>query len=209
MYIFEADMVNPIVRRLSPNQRHGSEVPSPVYAMRYTTVVTGCMKAAKGFFDAFLTIPVSEYPFLAAHQWFSLVYATVMLYKLSLGLYRLPSWDVSITQSFAPLEEYIDKLCKNMIVARRSSCPDDTVLGKDLYSLQDIIWKDVSKEYIRRRGSAHDKRLASSSTAVHRVILGRESGQGRGLEPTSEIGEKLIDKNRSAHPCPAHIYWKD
>jgi hypothetical protein len=204
MYTFEGDIVNPVIRRNSRTQ----QPQSGTYKSRMEAIVTRCMKAAKSFLDTFLTIPASEYPFLATHQWHAQVYATVMLYKLSLGLSRLPSWDVSVARSYVSLEDYIDQLCKTMVFSRRGIGDGGTVARKSLYVLQDTIWRDVQKEFVRRRDLPLDKRLASSAKAVHRAILEIDGNHLETSESTSETREPNVEKNRSAHPCPAYIYWK-
>lgn len=60
-----------------------------------------------------------------------------------------------------------------MIFSRRGVGGDSAKARKSLYLLQDTIWQDVQKEYLRRRDLSLDKRLESSSMAVHRATRDR------------------------------------
>lgn len=202
-YAYEADMINPLVR--SRRLVNDSELT--------TSVVERCLKAIKGYFEAFFTIPASEYPFLSGYQWVALVYTITLLYKLSLGLPRLPSWNVHLARSMAPLDVYLDQCCKTMDFAHRIAgheVSSQSSPRKDLYSLQVAIWRDVLEEYERRKSLLPEQRMSSSSGVVHRKALENAVDHGPKAGTAASARDTTANGRREApnHPCPAYMYWK-
>jgi hypothetical protein len=189
MYVFEACLINPLVRRKRSNSTsHNTTILS-------TIILRRCLQAVRSFFEAFFTVPTSEYRFLSCHQWMAITYAIVLLYKLSLSLPYVPSWDVQIARSTVPLEDYLEQCCKSMNFAHRvASTPSDNngAIRKDLYSLQAVIWNDVLMEYLRRKDLSLDQRSISSSNVVHRRALADSTEASRDVHELSDMAGNLM-----------------
>jgi hypothetical protein len=190
IYAYEADLINPLVRGRSRNTFFPHEYALATIAMR-------CLEGANAFFEAFLTIPPSEYPLLSLNQWIGFTYATVMLYKLCLAVVRVPAWDVDLARSMVPFESYMEQSIRNMKVALRMTGHDHgPIQGHDLYSMHLPIWEDTLAAYLRKKGSPIEQRLTSSSGEVHKKTL--EYSRKSGVSPRTTF----------SHPCPAYALWK-
>lgn len=198
MYAYEADTINPLSRKRD-------RIKHPDFM---NAVMERCLHATKSYFETFFTIPVSEYPFLAAHQWLALVVVITILYRLSLGLPRLLSWNVQIARCVAPLEAYLEQCCKTVLFAQRINGSDvcaGTQRRKDLYSLLGVIIGDVLVEYNRRKGLGLEERMAPSSAIVHRKALVDDDHVN--LDDNGNASD-IVTMNIYRHPCPAYSYWK-
>jgi hypothetical protein len=201
MHVYEADLINPL------NLRHNHEILVSDEEMAII-ILKHCLQAIKDLFETFFTIPASEYPLLSSHQWMAVGHAVLLLYKLSLGIARVPGWDVQIAWTTAPFGEYMEQCCKSMAFAHRVVCADtsnQTGPRKDLYSLQAAIWQDVLDEFLRKKDLPWEERTVSTSNFVHRKALGGHvEGQG-GNHAILAGGKRVVHngEHRSKHPCPA------
>jgi hypothetical protein len=194
--VYEADLVNPFIRKYARST-------NPSHQFCLIMILTRCLHALRAYFDSFLTINYSEYSQLSLNQWIGLTYAIVLLYKLSLGVTSVPAWDVQLARSFAPLHTYLEECIRSMDAALKlTTCDENEVERRDLYSQHVHIWRDTLHTYLRKRDSSACERLASSSMAVHQRIQER----GRALRDewtTLPAGSRSVGSI-----CPARNFWK-
>lgn len=119
-----------------------------------------CLRSASKAFEAFLELPIDDYPVLSVMQWWALVCNTAYLYRLCLGIPQIPEWDVKVARDTTKLEIYLDLLCYRLERATQSTL--DKLVGRDLYSLLGPIFTNVKRSYERLKKlpkalSANDK----------------------------------------------------
>lgn len=145
----EMDIFNPFVPACKKQNRiPSSEVLAEISPVRLN-ILFACLSAAQSFFSSFLSIPASSYRLLSIVDWSRLIYATVIIYKLSLGSPRIPEWDVQAARTTANLECYLETLCQRM--QSISSTGPGVPEGADLFSIMKLIFDNVKSTYVRLR----------------------------------------------------------
>ena len=142
----QQDVINPSGASLNAQVRH--------------EILVLCLKSTKDFFESFMTIPASEYNLISFVQWNALIFATMVLYRLSLGLASIPEWNPEIARSSVPLETYLDHCCQLMSAATSTNELDDGKRRNDLFSLMAPIWNNVRDTYLRLRDLPWDEAVA-------------------------------------------------
>lgn len=167
-------------------------------------VLVRCLQGAKDFLDSFLTIPATEYCLLSAVQWYALIYATVIVYKLSAGLRSIPEWDVRVAREAAPLETYLETCCQRMEIAAasRNSTTDDEAGGNDLFSLMGPIWRNVKQTFERL------KQLPQEESARDTEKVHETSFSGKSVISKDQNAQPSLPPKRFEHRCPAYPFWK-
>lgn len=82
-----------------------------------------------------------------------------------------------------------------------------TAQRKDPFSLMDVIWPDTSIDHVRLKDLGREQRLASSASAVHRVVIKNAESEDKKLEAKSHPPDDVVQV-RQQHSCPAHMYWR-
>ena len=197
MYVYEADLINPLVRSRPRQDR-------PVDHLSQDTLLSRCLYATRGYLETFLTISTMENPHLSFNQWIGHTYATVLLYKLCLHILKAPRWDPTFARALAPFPFYIERFIILMTDALETY--GHGTGGQEvscLYLLHVQIWKDTLAAFLRKQAVAPCDGEKSGSMEVHRRLLGGVVGGN------SEYGhaQASVAKNFAKHPCPAHAYW--
>ena len=160
----------------------------PISLLRQDIIIR-CLHATNSFFATFLSIPSCEYASLSTVLWFSLIYATVILYKLSIGIRSIPDWDIEIARKVAPILVYLERLDGRMAEVEREM--EMTGEGgqegegkgqgrKDLFSLMRPIWASVADTYKRLSALSQDD-SAWDDAVVHPLTFphpAKDQGQG-------------------------------
>ena len=155
-----------------------------------------CLEGAKDFFQSFLTIPASEYHALSMIQWNALIFATMVLYKLSIGLASIPEWDPEVARGSVPLETYLETCCHLMSAATSNCVPAQCEDGPDFFSLMAPIWGNVKDTYSRLRQMPWDQAVADQGE-VHATSFPGIARPGRSVPSQTSV----------PHRCPAFSFW--
>lgn len=106
-----------------------------------------CVHSINQYLTSFVTIAPAEYRRLPYVEWYRLISATFMLYKLSLGLHNVPGWEVNRVREIVDLGGYLNTIAsrfssvQDVFHARNSSCTD-------LYSMFPGILDSVKEAYM-------------------------------------------------------------
>jgi hypothetical protein len=69
-----------------------------------------CVESAKHLLDHFLSMPTASISSLPLSECYRIILATAVLYRLSLGLPKVPDWNANTAQQTVDLEEYLNSL---------------------------------------------------------------------------------------------------
>lgn len=156
-----------------------------------------CLNGAKDFFQSFLTIPASEYQSVSMIQWNALIFATMVLYKLSIGMASIPEWNPEVAQSSVPLETYLETCCQRMSAATSyPSVSEGWEQRQDFFSLMSPIWRNVKDTYLRLRQMSWAEAVADVGK-VHATSFPNMSASG----------ESSPSRTTVHHRCPAFSFW--
>ena len=193
MHVHEMDMINPFSKKTQASESTSvSTAGSFSYSIRLDILLL-CLEATERFCAGFLDLPAETYCQMSFIQWSALIYATVVLYKLSVGLAQVPEWDVSVARSAISLEMFLETVYTRMHSISRS---DAVSLEKtDLFSMMGAIFENVKKTYDRLKELPQSE-SATDTRPVHATSFPKASPSG------------ASPLKRYQHRCPAFPYWK-
>ena len=184
------DLVNPFSKKLYEKESATGSTVTPIDTGIRLEVLLLCLESTKQFCERFLAIPASEYPKLCFVQWSALIFATVILYKLSIGVSHLPEWNTEVARSAIDIERYLE------VLSARMGCNYATLEKADLFSLMGPILANVKRTYDRLK-LLPQSHSASDTNPVHVTDLADTS---RGVGPVTETFQ---------HRCPAYPFWSN
>jgi len=140
---------------LRPLARNKDEKDHPVTAPHPTLIANliKCVDAVKEYLDCFLTMSTSEYYTLPLEEWFRVILASFVLYKLSLGLSEVPGWNVHIARETVDLEDYLNLLLNSLKSTQATQIPLSTTCTDNLFSTFPTILENVKDSYMAARDS--------------------------------------------------------
>lgn len=106
--------------------------------------------AAKRLFDDFLHISSVSFNHLPLSEWHQIIYATIVLYRLSTGLTKVAGWDTAVARQGADLEQYLGLLIEH-IRSGQSGMPALANPGRTLYNMSLDILESVRMSYTSLR----------------------------------------------------------
>lgn len=187
------DLINPFRKKEQKAAAVTGSKSCPSTASVRLDVLLLCLEATKGFCESFVTISVEEYRNLSYIQWSALVFTTVILYKLSIGVAHLPEWDARVARASIDIEQFLETLCARILSV---SHPDaGTLDSADLFSMMGLIFANVKQTYDRLKCLPQ----AHSVTDINPVHATRF--------PNSSISQLPLS-TKYQHPCPAFQFWK-
>lgn len=192
IHVHEMDLINPFSKIAHRHKMTTLSTPGLFSSSIRLDVLLVCLEATKRFCESFLTIPPEEYRQISFIQWSSLIYATVVLYKLSIGLPQVPEWDVSVARSAISIEEFLESLCTRMRTVSRA---DLATPKADLFSMMGPIFENVKRTYDRLKGLPQSQ-SANDTNPVHATSFAA-------VPKSTAAPEKTYQ-----HPCPAFPFWK-
>jgi hypothetical protein len=193
IHAHEMKLINPFTKKVSHAVTAISSTSEPFISSIRLDVLLVCLDATKRFCEGFLAVPAEEYRHMSFIQWSGLIYATVVLYKFSLGLPQVPEWDVSVARSAVNIEMFLETLYTRMHSVSQS---DSANLEKtDLFSMMGPIFENVKRTYDRL------KQLPQSQSANDTNLVHATSFQNASASAASPL------KNYQ-HRCPAFPFWK-
>jgi hypothetical protein len=187
------DLINPFSKTAHRHDMTTLSTPASFSSSIRLDVLLICLEATKRFCESFLTISAEEYGQMSFIQWSGLIYATVMLYKLSIGLPQVPEWDVSVARSAISIEEFLETLSTRMHSVSRA---DLATPKTDLFSMMGPIFENVKRTYDRL------KRLPQSQSANDTDTVHATSFP---VAPESTASPVKTYQHR----CPAFPFWKN
>lgn len=191
------DLINPFVDKNLSQDIGVSNISEPSLGMQLRLeILLPCLGGAKDFFQSFLTIPASEYQSLSMIQWNALIFATMVLYKLSIGLASIPEWDPEVARVSVPLETYLETCCQLMSAATSNCVPGRWDHGQDFFSSMAPIWGNVKDTYLRLRQMPWDQAVTDRGK-VHATSF-------PGIAPS---GRSSPSQTSVHHRCPAFSFW--
>ena len=109
-------------------------------------VLFSCLEASRSYFECLLSLPAAEYRNFSFVEWGRLIYATFVLYKLSVGPSAIPEWDVQVARNTAKLEIYLESLCYRLqcLTPSKTTNPQKS----DLFSMYKMIFENVRSTYL-------------------------------------------------------------
>ena len=191
------DLINPFVdKTLSQREVNDKTPDASLNPQVRLQILSLCLNGAKDFFQSFLTIPASEYRSMSMVQWNALIFATMVLYKLSIGMASIPEWNPEVARTSVPLETYLEICCQRMSAATSQRIPDGWEQGQDLFSMMGPIWKNVKDTYLRLRQMSWNEAIADLGK-VHATSFPEMSASGQRFPSHTTV----------RHRCPAFSFW--
>lgn len=188
------DLINPFAKK-SQKAEPTTGLPASAFESSIRLdVLLICLDETRQFCEGFLAIPEDEYCNLSFVQWSALIFATVIMYKLSIGVSHIPEWDARAARNVFDMEMFLETVSGRMInVSHGSAAP----LGrKDLYSMMGLIFANVKRTYDRLK-NLPQSHSASDKNPVHATSF-----------PDTPVSENLDAKPSYQHRCPAFPFWK-
>jgi hypothetical protein len=193
IHAHEMNLINPFTKKASRAVTATSSTSESFVSSIRLDVLLVCLDATKRFCEGFLALPAEEYRHMSFIQWSGLIYATVMLYKFSLGLPQVPEWDVSVARSAVNIEMFLETLYTRMHSVSQS---DPANLEKtDLFSMMGPIFENVKRTYDRLK-QLPQSQSASDTNPVHATSFQNASASAASPLKTYQ------------HRCPAFPFWK-
>ncbi|EXJ78958.1 hypothetical protein A1O3_08458 [Capronia epimyces CBS 606.96] len=199
----------------SPIRRHMATVvpmdnaSSPAGSPSRIDILVECLQAAMGYVDCFISIPLSSYPLLCTAQWAGLVCSLTVMYRLSIGVPRVPLWDVQVARDTVKLEQYLEVLCDRTQRATRERLGAIAETNKrDLYSIMGLILQNVRNTYERLRHLPQDK-SSTDEAPVHSTSFPDQLVNEQTLpQPRpGPIFEQNMPRPGYQDRCPARQFW--
>lgn len=154
------------------------------------TSLLSCANSIKHYLDSFLALDITLYYALPSEEWFRLVIAFFILYKLSAGSRDIPQWDFQWCRSVIDLEAYLTMVARR-IRSTRSSL--DYEPRDELYFVLPLILESARDSYVLSRDAPI---LVGPDHRVHFDL-----SQSRRSQSTSA--------HSLAFRCPATGFWVD
>jgi hypothetical protein len=193
IHVHEMDLINPFSKIAHASESRTVSASGSFSSSIRLDVLLACLEATKQFCEAFLAIPAAEYRHMSFIQWSGLICATVVLYKLSIGLPQVPEWDVRVARNAISIEVFLETLCSRMRSVAQS---DSATLEKaDLFSMMGPIFRNVKRTYDRLKQLTQSQ-SANDTNPVHATSF-----------PMASVNVASPLKTYQ-HPCPAFPFWK-
>ena len=177
-----------IDRASAPVRLRTSQIPtSSAMSPRVTTLFT-CLSATKSFYETVLSLPPPAYRHLSIPLWSNLIYATFILYKLSLGLIEVQEWNPQIARETAKLESYLEVLCFRLQSIGLEAHPGNP-LKVDMFSMSRLLFENVRQTYLK--------------------LKHQENPDVEGTTPHATFSELRRDETKTKRSnCPAFPYLR-
>jgi hypothetical protein len=193
IHAHEMNLINPFTKKMSGAVATTSSTSESFVSSIRLDVLLVCLDATTRFCEGFLALPAGEYRHMSFIQWSGLIYATVVLYKFSLGLPQIPEWDVGVARSAINIEAFLETLYARM---HSVSPPDSANLEKaDLFSMMGPIFENVKRTYDRLK-QLPQSQSANDTNPVHATSFQNASASAASPLKTYQ------------HRCPAFPFWK-
>jgi hypothetical protein len=193
IHAHEMNLINPFTKKASRAVTATSSTSESFVSSIRLDVLLVCLDATRRFCEGFLALPAEEYRHMSFIQWSGLIYATVVLYKFSLGLPQVPEWDVSVARSAVNIEMFLETLYTRMHSVSQSDLAN--LEKTDLFSMMGPIFENVKRTY------DHLKQLPQSQSANDTNPVHATSFQNASASAASP-------RKTYQHRCPAFPFWK-
>ncbi|RFU29496.1 hypothetical protein B7463_g6823, partial [Scytalidium lignicola] len=145
--VYRFESLRPLAR--NEDKGHPATAPHPTLIAN----LIKCVDAVKEYLDCFLTMSTLEYHSLPLEEWFRIILAFFVLYKLSLGLSEVPGWNVHIARETVDLEDYLNLILNRLKSTQTTQIPLGTTYTDDLFSIFPTILENVKDSYMAARDS--------------------------------------------------------
>jgi hypothetical protein len=193
IHVHEMDLINPFSKMAHGYESRTLSASGSFISSIRLDVLLACLEAIKRFCEGFLALPAEEYRLMSFIQWSGLIYATVVLYKLSIGLPQVPEWDVRVARNAISIEVLLETLCSRMYSVPQST--PATLEKADFFSMMGPIFENVKRTYDRL------KQLPQSQSANDTNPVHATSFQMASVNVASPL-------KTYQHRCPAFPFWK-
>ena len=193
MHVHEMDLISPFSKNTEGAASTTVSTSGSFSSSIQLDVLLVCLEATKQFGQAFLALPAEEYRHVSFIQWSGLIYATVILYKFSIGLPQVPEWDVRVARSAFSIETFLDTLYARMHSVSQADAA--TSEKTDLFSVMGPIFENVKQTYDRL------KKLPQSQSANDMDPVHATSFPNASVSAASPL-------TTYQHRCPAFPFWK-
>ncbi len=191
IHVHEMDLINPFSKKSAYEEESATgSILAPIDTGIRLEVLLICLESTKQFCERFLAISADEYQNICFVQWSAFIFATVVLYKLSIGISHLPEWNTEVARSTFNIEVFLDVLS-----SRIGRC-HATLEQADLFSLMGPILANVKRTYDRLKHLPQSC-SASDTSSVHVTDFSKTSA-----------GEPLVSQ-MFQHRCPAFPFWRN
>jgi hypothetical protein len=192
MHAHEMDLINPLNNTVHMHEKMTSSTLGSFSSRIRLDVLLICLEATKRFCEGFLALPPEGYRQMSFVQWSGLIYATVILYKLSVGLQKVPEWDASVARSAISIEDFVETLRTRMDSV---SDADPASPKTSLFCMMGSILENVGRTYDRLKRLPQSQ-SASDTNPVHATSF-------PAVPPSAVPPVK-----KAQHRCPAFPFWK-
>ncbi|KGO38225.1 Transcription factor, fungi [Penicillium expansum] len=187
MHVYEMGLVNVFATKMRQTKHSSKNSTSSSSTSRiHLEVLFLCLKSAGQLAQNFLSIPTSEYSSLSYIQWSGLIYAIIIIYRLTVGIPQLRDWDVRVARRTIDFNSVLDTLCSRFKSV--SICDPNLLENGDLFSMMGSIFENIKQTYERLEQLPQDD-SADDTSPVHATSF-----------------SPLTLKYR--HPCPAFPTWR-
>lgn len=159
--------------------------------------LTTCVEALREYLDVFLAMEVSTYPHLPFEEWNRVILAFFILYRLSVNLPEVSTWDISYARLAIDLEGYLTQAIDRILRSR----PDEggnEIASADLYSVLPEILESAKASYVLRRD--HPEQVTAGLKAHINV------GTGAPFRNNASSTHNTLTSSMRVK-CPATGFW--
>jgi len=192
IHVHQMDLINPFAKKADGVESKMASKPGSFSSSIRLDILLVCLDATKRLCEGFVALPTEEYRHISFGQWSAVIYATVVLYKFSIGLPQVPEWDVSVARNALSIEMFLRTLYSRMYSISGS---DPVHVGKkDLFSMMGPIYENVKQTYDRLKQLPQSE-SAKDTNPVHATCF----------SDTVSIAAPI---QTFQHRCPAFPFWK-
>jgi hypothetical protein len=192
MYVHEMALISPFNKTYGAASMTMSTSESYRSSIRLDVLLV-CLEATKQLCEVVLALPAREYRHISLVQWDSIIYATVLLYKFSIGLSEVPEWDVRVARSALSIEMFLETLWSRLDSI--SPACEATLEMTDLFSMMGPILENVKRTYDRLK-QIPQSQSANDTSLVHATSFSNATVASNSPLKTYQ------------HRCPAFPFWK-
>jgi hypothetical protein len=133
-----------------------------------------CVESSKEYLDMFLDISTSDYYSLPIFEWFRIVFATFLIYRMSIGIVAISEWSPLLARETIDLEEYLSVI-ENRVASVETRLPSNSSHSDSLFLMFSKLINSVKSSFVFARSQPDPPELMKRA-GPHFEALNNPSG---------------------------------